>query len=224
MKKTFEFTEQQAELLRKEQYKYLINDNMDHFLFLVQQIVSERITPEPGESIKPIPSIPIVGGGSVASDRTEPGESGQKRESPFIGEITISDLRKLFAHRASRITEDPNQGANQLMTLTDFRLALADMRWRIYNDGLSEQSESVKPIPSIPIVGGGSVASDRTEQCESFRPDVVVPSEKEIEVDILNKYALVDLRTTKKVYASCLSELRRINQTLTFTELNHTEK
>ncbi len=50
MKKTFEFTEQEAELLRKEQYKYLINDNIDHFLLLVQQIVSERITPEPGES------------------------------------------------------------------------------------------------------------------------------------------------------------------------------
>ena len=48
--KTFEFTEQEAELLRKEQYKYLINDNIDHFLLLVQQIVSERITPEPGES------------------------------------------------------------------------------------------------------------------------------------------------------------------------------
>lgn len=47
MKKTFEFTEQEAELLRKEQYKYLINDNIDHFLLLVQQIVSERITPEP---------------------------------------------------------------------------------------------------------------------------------------------------------------------------------
>ncbi len=45
--KTFEFTEQEAELLRKEQYKYLINDNIDHFLLLVQQIVSERITPEP---------------------------------------------------------------------------------------------------------------------------------------------------------------------------------
>ncbi len=50
MKKTFEFTEQEAELLRKEQYKYLINDNIDHFLLLVQQIISERITPEPGES------------------------------------------------------------------------------------------------------------------------------------------------------------------------------
>ena len=48
--KTFEFTEQEAELLRKEQYKYLINDNIDHFLLLVQQIVSERITTEPGES------------------------------------------------------------------------------------------------------------------------------------------------------------------------------
>ena len=72
MKKTFEFTEQEAELLRKEQYKYLINDNMDHFLFLVQQIVSERITKEP-ETIKPYHEH----GNSVASDRTEPGESGQ---------------------------------------------------------------------------------------------------------------------------------------------------
>ncbi len=80
MKKTFEFTEQEAELLRKEQYKYLINDNIDHFLLLVQQIVSERITPEAGESVKPVPSIPIVGGGSVASDRTEPGESGQSAD------------------------------------------------------------------------------------------------------------------------------------------------
>ena len=72
MKKTFEFTEQEAELLRKEQYKYLINDNMDHFLFLVQQIVSERITKEP-ETIKPYHEH----GNSVASDRTEPGQSAE---------------------------------------------------------------------------------------------------------------------------------------------------
>ena len=32
------------------------------------------------ETINPVPSIPIVGGGSVASDRTEPGESGQSAE------------------------------------------------------------------------------------------------------------------------------------------------
>lgn len=86
--KTFEFTEQEAELLRKEQYKYLINDNIDHFLLLVQQIVSERITPEAGESVKPVPSIPIVGGGSVASDRTEQCESGQSAD----GGIAIMEI------------------------------------------------------------------------------------------------------------------------------------
>jgi len=88
MKKTFEFTEQEAELLRKEQYKYLINDNIDHFLLLVQQIVSERITPEAGESVKPVPSIPIVGGGSVASDRTEQCESAKE----FLSKTTASGV------------------------------------------------------------------------------------------------------------------------------------
>jgi hypothetical protein len=63
-------------------------------------------------------------------------------EVAFIGEISISDLRKLFAHRASRIIEETNQGAIQLMTLTDFKVALADMRWRIYNDGSTTSETS----------------------------------------------------------------------------------
>ena len=53
-------------------------------------------------------------------------------------DISIADLRKVFAHRASRITEELNQGANQLMTLSDFRIAVADMGWRIGFDQIGE--------------------------------------------------------------------------------------
>lgn len=40
-------------------------------------------------------------------------------------------FRRLYAHRASRIQESLNKGAEQLMTLTDFKLALADLGIRI---------------------------------------------------------------------------------------------
>ena len=132
--KTFEFTEQEAELLRKEQYKYLINDNIDHFLLLVQQIVSERITPEPGESVKPVPSIPIVGGGSVASDRTEPGESGQsaedvesifyklcdiaRRDGASIEYLTKPNAIKAMRLHASQVCADKEA---DLQDMTDLR-------------------------------------------------------------------------------------------------------
>ena len=173
------FTEQERDFLKQEFADLChaaINSMITAGSFVrsidrIEQIVSERITPEPGsksrerivlerllDKIKEaqsqganyaIENEDVVAIALVLSINSpsapitpEPGESGQKIESPFIGEITISDLRKLFAHRASRISEDINQGANQLMTLTDFRLALADMRWRIYNDGLSEPGES----------------------------------------------------------------------------------
>ena len=52
----------------------------------------------------------------------------------------------------------------------------------------------------------------------SVRPEVVVPSEK-----IYNDYIDDFLEcAVKNGFNECLSELRRLNPTMTFTELNHT--
>ena len=64
-----------------------------------------------------------------------------EKDREQTGYITVSEMRKLFAHRASRILDDLNVGANQLMTFTDFKVALADMRWRI-GDKSNEQLQS----------------------------------------------------------------------------------
>jgi len=69
------FTEEQRNKLRRSIESdfgcVCLDSTIDH----IEQIISER-----DETIHPVPSIPIVGGGSVASDRTEPGESGQSAE------------------------------------------------------------------------------------------------------------------------------------------------
>ena len=53
---------------------------------------------------------------------------------------------------------------------------------------------------------------------KSVRPEVVVPSEK-----IYNDYIDDFLEcAVKNGFNECLSELRRLNPTMTFTELNHT--
>ena len=65
MKKTFKFTE----LERSELYDWLLDDaDIKH----IEQIVSERITPEQ-DTIKPYHEH----GNSVASDRTESGQSAE---------------------------------------------------------------------------------------------------------------------------------------------------
>ena len=57
-----------------------------------------------------------------------------------------------------------------------------------------------------------------TAYAASVRPEVVVPSEK-----IYNDYIDDFLEcAVKNGFNECLSELRRLNPTLTFTELNHT--
>ena len=90
------FTEQERDFLKQEFADLChaaINSMITAGSFVrsidrIEAIVSERITPEAGESVKPVPSIPIVGGGSVASDRTEPGESGQSAD----GGIAIMEI------------------------------------------------------------------------------------------------------------------------------------
>jgi len=79
------FTEQERDFLKQEFADLChaaINSMITAGSFVrsidrIEAIVSERITPEQGESIKPVPSIPIVGGNSVASDRTESGQSAE---------------------------------------------------------------------------------------------------------------------------------------------------
>jgi hypothetical protein len=52
----------------------------------------------------------------------------------------------------------------------------------------------------------------------SVRPDVVVPSEKEVKSDLIY-HSYLDGKN--KGWNECLSELRRLNPTIAFTELNH---
>ena len=134
--KTFEFTEQEAELLRKEQYKYLINDNIDHFLLLVQQIVSERITPEAGESVKPVPSIPIVGGGSVASDRTEQCESAKE----FLSKTTASGVIERKGVGEYSMSFDIDKLASILTIYASQVCADKDARIKFWIDGWNHLS------------------------------------------------------------------------------------
>ena len=56
------------------------------------------------------------------------------------------------------------------------------------------------------------------ELLESVRPDVVVPSEKEVKSELIY-HSYLDGKN--KGWNECLSELRRLNPTMTFTELNH---
>ena len=53
---------------------------------------------------------------------------------------------------------------------------------------------------------------------KSVRPDVVVPSEKEVKSDLIY-HSYLDGKN--KGWNECLSELRHLNPTMTFTELNH---
>ena len=81
MKKTFEFTE----LERSELYDWLLDDaDIKH----IEQIVSERITPEQ-DTIKPYHEH----GNSVASDRTE---SGQSAEDVLSRHISKEGLIEVF--------------------------------------------------------------------------------------------------------------------------------
>ncbi len=56
------------------------------------------------------------------------------------------------------------------------------------------------------------------EYAASVRPEVVVPSEKEVKSDLIY-HSYLDGKN--KGWNECLSELRRLNPTMTFTELNH---
>ncbi len=66
MKKTFEFTDEQ----RHELIEIFVHGTIQELLSRIEQIVSERITPEQ-DTIKPYHEH----GNSVASDRTESGQS-----------------------------------------------------------------------------------------------------------------------------------------------------
>ncbi len=63
-----------------------------------------------------------------------------------------------------------------------------------------------------------SIAQIMVDYHKSVRPDVVVPSEKEVKSDLIY-HSYLDGKN--KGWNECLSELRRLNPTIAFTELNH---
>jgi len=178
--------------------------------------------------------------------------------------------------------------------LTDFRLALADMRWRIYNDGLSEPGESGQsaeeiirpdcyhedPLSPVLVITkehalqamttyASQVCADKereisllkkeldrakeeiekshmdkiysihdlkselsaanesltvllrknAELLKSVSPEVVVPKKREINYDDPIMFQKKD-----ETWNICIDRIKSLNPTLTFTELNHTEK
>ncbi len=201
MKKTFEFTEQEAELLRKEQYKYLINDNIDHFLLLVQQIISERITPEPGES------------GQSAEEIIRPDCYHEDPLSPVLV-ITKEHALQAMTIYASQVCADKEREMGLLKN------ELAKAKEEIEKSHM-DKIYSIHDLKSELSAANESLTvmvRKNAELLESVRPDVVVPSEKEVKSDLIY-HSYLDGKN--KGWNECLSELRRLNPTMTFTELNH---
>ena len=97
---------------------------------------------------------------------------------------------------------------NTIQSAKDF-LSKQDLSGKIEHEGVGQYSMTfdVDKLASILVAYHNSV-----------RPEVVVPSEK-----IYNDYIDDFLEcAVKNGFNECLSELRRLNPTLTFTELNHT--
>ena len=222
------FTEQERDFLKQEFADLChaaINSMITAGSFVrsidrIEAIVSERITPEAGESVKPVPSIPIVGGGSVASDRTEQCESAKEFlskttasgviERKGVGEYSMSfDIDKL----ASILTIYASQ------VCADKEREIEKWREAGYNNHKNTErleSEIDRLNESLTVM-----VRKNAELLESVRPDVVVPSEKEVKSDLIY-HSYLDGKN--KGWNECLSELRRLNPTMTFTELNHNEK
>lgn len=118
MKEPFKFTEEQRLEVKKTLHEIFTDPDWG-FKFFDAEAVNriEQLIQSMDESL---PSHP------------EPANAEE-----VLKDISISDFRKVFAHRASRILNDLNVGANQLMTLTDFKLAIQDMGWRIGFDKIA---------------------------------------------------------------------------------------
>lgn len=229
--KTFEFTEQEAELLRKEQYKYLINDNIDHFLLLVQQIVSERITPEPGESGRSAEAYvkcTCTNGLEYSNcakncghgQEPEPGQSAEdESQADYIkfmwdngigygSFVTLDEYRhcmKTIKDYASQVCADKDREISLLKKELDRAKEEIEKSHmdKIYSihDLKSELSAANESLTVM--------LRKNAELLELVRPEVVVPSEK----DSWFAYG--------KAWNDCIESIKSLNPTISFTELNH---
>lgn len=130
----------------------------------------------------------------IAETLPTPSDPSQDSVAGVSADISVSDLRKVFAHRSSRIVEDLNQGANQLMTLTDFRLAVADMGWRIGFDQLADKDREILHLNDVI-----KSAQAEIELLKQTAPKLVLP--EEMPKKIMHHVG----------YNQCLKEIKRLN-------------
>ena len=192
----------------------------------IEQIVSERLT------IKPYHEH----GNSVASDRTEPGESGQSADGGIaIMEILQPIHRHPFDAESGREMEiwyTHKDVWNAMTTYASQVCADKDREISLLKKELDRAKEEIEKSHMDKIYSIHDLKSElsaanesltvmvrkNAELLESVRPDVVVPSEKEVKSDLIY-HSYLDGKN--KGWNECLSELRRLNPTMTFTELNH---
>ena len=229
------FTEQERDFLKQEFADLChaaINSMITAGSFVrsidrIEAIVSERITPEAGESVKPVPSIPIVGGGSVASDRTEPGESGQSADGGIaIMEILQPIHRHPFDAESGREMEiwyTHKDVWNAMTTYASQVCADKEREMGLLKNELAKAKEEIEKSHMDKIYSIHDLKSElsaanesltvmvrkNAELLESVRPDVVVPSEK----DSWFAYG--------KAWNDCIESIKSLNPTISFTELNH---
>lgn len=121
MKNTFEFTE----LERSELYDWLLDDaDIKH----IEQIVSERITPEQ-DTIKPYHEH----GNSVASDRTE---SGQSAEDVLKGLLNRGMYE--FSYSANECLQAMHTYASHVCAYKDARITEQAAELRFRHDRIGE--------------------------------------------------------------------------------------
>ena len=230
------FTEQERDFLKQEFADLChaaINSMITAGSFVrsidrIEAIVSERITPEPGESVKPVPSIPIVGGGSVASDRTEQCESAKE----FLSKTTASGVIERKGVGEYSMSFDIDKLASILTIYASQVCADKEREMGLLKNELAKAKEEIEKSHMDKIYSIHDLKSElsaanesltvmvrkNAELLESVRPDVVVPSEKEVKSDLIY-HSYLDGKN--KGWNECLSELRHLNPTMTFTELNH---
>lgn len=181
------------------------------------------------ESIKPYHEH----GNSVASDRTESGQSADGgiaimeilqpiHRHPFDAEsgremeiwYTHKDVWNAMTIYASQVCADKEREMGLLKN------ELAKAKEEIEKSHM-DKIYSIHDLKSELSAANESLTvmvRKNAELLESVRPDVVVPSEKEVKSDLIY-HSYLDGKN--KGWNECLSELRRLNPTIAFTELNH---
>ena len=235
MNKTFKFTEKERFLIF-----HLIENEQDEGTFTlidrIEQIISERITPEQ-DTIKPYHEH----GNSVASDRTESGQSAEEKALSALSFVRTYqtnnqiDWLKIYEdvvagivlHYASQVCADKDREISLLKKELDrakeeIEKSHMDKIYSIHDlkSELSAANESLTVM-----------VRKNAELLESVRPEVVVPSEERMN-DLAQAFDELPKTKESKDTWECaafkkgsrmtLSELRRLNPAMTFTELNHT--